>query len=125
MEKTRNIRYQSVVITLPNGTVAGQFVQKDITLDNNYAVCTGVMFLRLSGTNQTSIGFRNPEGVVIDAVSSKGLEVNESVEVEGRFIPVHITANGRIITVQAFPTLSTNAVDQIFEVVFRLEGEIS
>ena len=127
----RNIRYQAQDIVIPSGTAPGQIIQATVTLDNNYRRCTGVMFVDTSqNTNieRVNIGFRNPQGVVIDSIESEGLVVNPSTPVDQRFISVEFFSDGRQMTITAFPNQLNNTPllsERSFQVVFRLEDQIS
>lgn len=116
-------RYQTVNVTVPNGSVAGTTTTGRVELDQSYARCTGFMLVKPAGTDRVEFGLRNDARQIVDYVLSDALEVNKAVPIADRFHPVEMQAVGRTIYVDFRPMVNA-AMDNVFQVVLRLEDVV-
>lgn len=81
-------RYQTVTITVPNPTTAGQLVEQELALDTDFNVIIGAAYHEIAaggvGVNY-KVGLRTDRKQLVDPVNIQNWSANTGVAVEGKF----------------------------------------
>ena len=119
--KTREIKYQTVKITVPNGTAVGTLINDQVILDQQYKRCTGVALYVTAGPLTLSLGLTTQAGSVIqDLTHTDDYLPSTAVPLNERYKDINVAAGGNFIQYTLTPWQLLGA-DQSFHLVFRLE----
>lgn len=117
----RAVKYQTELITIPNGTAAGTVTPVRINFDQNYDECTGINVTDVSGTVPFRLGLKDDIRSYQNPVLSELNKFAGATPMNERFTnigPIKVTNNKVELSVQNIPLLGA---DLVFEVTFKLE----
>jgi len=123
MEKENTVKYQTVTVTVPNGTTTAQSIVTSITLDNAYAKADGIVVYNLDPTNPLTLrmGLQNDAGTIIQNLTFIDDFLGDvAVAADLRYKQLDQTAKNRVLTITTQPTVNITT-DLVFDVIFRLK----
>lgn len=125
--KKKRFRYQTLLVTVPNASPAGQVVTGTITLDKSYNKCTGVAVsigsnFAASGNTYVDIGLTDPYSTLFDDTHIEQYQANAGVRPDDKFLSASIKNSNQVITCRVIPPLLTTSQFTI-QFRFRLEDD--
>lgn len=125
--KKKRFRYQTVLVSVPNASPAGQVVTNTIVLDRSYDKCTGVGVsigngFAASGNTYVDCGLTDPYGTIFDDCHIEQFQANAAVAPDNKFLSAQIKNSNQVLTCRVIPPLLTTSAFTI-QFRFRLEDD--
>lgn len=130
MAKKKRIKYEAVIVTIPNASVFGNVVEPSTSYkpDQDYRFITGVWGKVMNLANQPYIDLqlRDTQGnLIIDPHDSEAWRGGENVAPADKFREILMPITGGIVKPGAIaPGPANPNADIVVQFVFRLEDEL-
>lgn len=116
----KEIYYQRKNITVPAGTVAGNIITTDVTLNQDYETLESVNIHEVSGSEALNVGLRESGGpTIVERIHKNEFIASTAVPMSDRGKPLNINRPSGSVIVELEPNTTTAAETKI-QVVFTL-----
>lgn len=124
----KDIRYQNILLTIPNATVANQLLENNVELDRGYQRVTGIQVNVINNAtlgNNILIGARTNRRTWVDLVPRSAWNAETSVSPDTKFMDIDIPyGSGDTFYVQS-QNLTVPGADVQVYMTLRLENSLT